>query len=678
MDDPRLVALGLVPPPPGQEKTEETPAAPATPPATPDWAPLEQSQYLPQPDQYVSKADQYVPPPDPQPNPFSEAANTIPQYPDPFTTPLPPEQPRPAPPPQPVVPSIFNSPNSPFSFAPQAQAQAPVPEAPPPPSEWVSSQFNAAPSAPPSPNSQFSVAAAPTTFTPAPPIVAPAGKIDKKAIKRAEEEAKKNAKLAEENAVKAAKLAAAQAIIDEREAKKNAKLAAAQLIVDEREAKKAAKLAAEQAKIDEREAKKAAKRDKRGEQIAASTPVFVPPPPVFTPPAAQKPFTPQAPFTAPAPFTPPVIAAPVVPLKPPAYLDLMAAIAKHPNVIRTGVRFGMFGRARLELAPIGVAVVGLRTGTAYTWDEVKEVQGNRGRLLLKTEADREKVVKTKESTTMQPYVEKLTRALVISIDGATEPGLAPYVAKVMQDMKAQTFNYHATSWLEYENALERVRGEFAEHDDPFVPAVAGALFAFIFFAGLFMLPEIVNLASDIRPPAGSGAFVVQPRYSWFDLRSFVMAVGLSALLTRLVLRLGLGSSALSWARGTVRGWHTSGPQVLRFVTRELARLLLSTSIAIAALFLGFAAFAPTVASTLVIDGVGLREVVPLPIVGIDKKWSEVTDVQRSEGPGRLEGIGVTVFFSGGRWITTVDHDLSGGTDGQLYKAADSLWKNATR
>ena len=663
MDDPRLVALGLVPPPPGQQETEETPAAPASPPATPDWAPLEQSQYMPQP-------DQYVPQPDPQPNPFSEAANTIPQYPDPFTTPLPPAAPpKPAPPP-PTVPSIFNSPNSPFSFAPQA----PAPEAPttPAPSEWTPSQFTAAPSPFTSANSPFSVGAAPTSLTPAPPVAAPTGKVDKKAIKRAEEEAKKNAKLAEENAVKAAKLAAAQAIIDEREAKKNAKLAAAQLIIDEREAAKAAKLAAEQAKIDEREAKKAAKRDKRGEQVAAATPVFVPPPQAFTPPAAPKP------FAAPAPFTPPVIAAPIVPIKPPAYLDLMAAIGKHPNVIRTGVRFGMFGRARLELAPIGVAIVGLRTGTAYTWNEVKEVQGNRGRLLLKTEADRERVVKTKESTTTQPYVEKLTRALVISIDGATEPGLAPYVAKVMQDMKAQTFNYHATSWLEYENALERVRGEFAEHDDPFVPAVAGALFAFIFFAGLFMLPEIVNLASDIRPPAGSGAFVVQPRYSWFDLRSFVMAVGLSALLTRLVLRLGLGSSALSWARGSVRGWHTSGPQVLRFVTRELARLLLSTSIAIAALFLGFAAFAPTVASTLVIDGVGLREVVPLPIVGIDKKWSEVTDVQRSEGPGRLEGIGVTVFFSGGRWITTVDHDLSGGTDGQLYKAADSLWKNATR
>ncbi|MDP9252516.1 MAG: hypothetical protein M3O80_05870 [Chloroflexota bacterium] len=613
MDDPRLVALGLVPPAPGQETAEESPAAPAAQPATPDWQPLEQSQYAP------------------QAKPFSEAANTIPQYPDPFTTPLPPVSAPPAAPAQPAVPSIFNSPNSPFAFAaPEAAPAAP----------------QAAPSPFTSPNSPFGVAAASTSFTAAAPA-APTTKIDKKALKRAEEDAKKNAKLAEENAVHMAKIAA-------EDAKKNVKLAAAQ-----------AKLDAAQAKIDEREAKiaardaqKAAKRDKRGDQVAAPAPVFVPP--------------------APKPFVPPVFAAPVEPLRPPAYLDLMNAIAKHPNVIRKDVRFGVFGRARLELAPIGIAVVGLRTGTAYTWSEVKDIQAGRGRLVIKTEADREKVTKTKEGTTTTPYVEKLTRPLVVSIDGAAEPGLAPYVAKIMQDMRAQTFNYHATSWLEYENALGRVRDDFAEHDDPFVPAVAGALFAFIFFAGLFILPEIVNLASDIRPPAGSGAFVIQPRYTWLDLRSFVMAVGLSALLTRLVLRLGLGASALAWARGSVRGWHTTGPRALRIATRELARILLSTTVATAALFLGFAAFAPTVASTLVIDSAGLREVVPVPIIGIDKKWSEVTDVQRSEGPGRLEGIGVTVLFSGGRWITTVDHDLSGGTDGQLLKAATSLWQNATR
>jgi hypothetical protein len=632
MDDPRLVALGLVPPVPGQEKAEESPAAPGSQSGPADWQPLDQSQYAPQPA-----------------NPFSEAANTIPQYPDPFTTPLPPVSPPPAAPPQPAAPSIFNSPNSPFAFAPGAAPAAPHAEpAPPPPS--ASSPYTAAPSPFTSPNSPFGVAAAPTAFTAAAAATAaaaPTTKIDKKALKRAEEEAKKNAKLAEENAVKAAKIA-------EEDAKKNAKLAVAQAKLDAAQAK----IDERNAKIAERDAQKAAKRDRRGEQVAAPAPVFVPP--------------------APKPFTPPVVAAPAADVKPPAYLELMATISKHPNVIRKDVRFGVLGRARLELAPIGIAFVGLRTGTAYTWSEVKDIQATRGRLVIKTEADREKTVKTKEGTTTTPYVEKMTRPLVVSIDGAAEPGLAPFVAKIMQDMKAQTFNYHATSWLEYENAIERVRSDFAEHDDPFVPAVAGALFAFIFFAGLFILPEIVNLASDIRPPAGSGAFVVQPRYSWLDLRSFVMAIGLSALLTRLVLRLGLGASALAWARGSVRGWHTSGPRALRIATRELARVLLSTTFAAAALFLGFAAFTPTVASTLVIDSAGLREVVPLPIIGIDKKWSEVIDVQKSQGPGRLEGIGVTVLFSGGRWITTVDHDLSGGTDGQLLKIATSLWQNATR
>jgi hypothetical protein len=634
MDDPRLVALGLVPAPPGQQETGQTPPAPESPKVTPDWQTPEQSQYMP-----TTPA---------APNPFSAAADAIPQYPDPFTSPpVPaPAAPKP-PPPQPTVPSIFNAPNSPFAWAPGATPT------PPPESDYVTAPpaapapFTAAPSAFTSPNSPFGVATAATSATAA-TAVAPTIKIDKRALRRAEQEAKKNAKLAEENAVKAAKIAAA-------DAKEAARLAAAQAKIDERDAK----IAERDARIAEREAKKAAKRVKPSAQDVTPAPApFVPP--------------------APKPYVPPIVLAPVAPPKPPAYLDLMAAIGKHPNVVRKDVRFGLVGRARLELSPMGVALVGLRTGTAYTWSEVKDVQSSRGRLEIKTEADRERVVKTKEGTRIEPYVEKLTRSLIVSIDGATEPGLAPYVARVMQDMRAQTFNYHATSWLEYENAMERVRGEFSEHDDPFVPAVAGALFAFIFLAGLFILPEIVNLASDIRPPAGSGMFVVQPRYGWLDIRSFVMAVGLSALLTRLVLRLGLGSSALSWARGSVRGWHTTGPLVLRVATRELARILLGTSAAAAALLLGVAAFAPTVASTLVIDEVGLREVVPLPIVGIDKRWAEVTDVQRSEGPGRLEGFGVTVIFSGGRWITTIDHDLSGGTDGQLLKSATSWWHAATR
>ena len=603
MDDPRLVALGLVPPPPGQEKVEETPAAPTTPPAEQDWQPAQPSQYMP------------------ASNPFSAAASTIPEYPDPFTSP-PPVAPQP---PAQHVPSIFNSPNSPFSFAPPAPAPAAPPAPPPsalPPEE---PRFGSAPSPFTSTNSPFSVG--PATATPFPaagpvvtPVVPPATRQEKKEAKRAAEEAKNAAKIADEDAKKAAVLAAAQMKIFERDAK-----------------------------IAEREAKKSAKGQKSSPQVAV--------------PAAKA-------------WVPPVIAAPLAPTQTPADVELMAAIAKQPGVIKKDVRFGVVGRARLELAPMGFSLVQLRGGTAYTWAEVKDIKANRGRVEITTEANRERVVATKESTTTQPFVEKLTRALVISIDGAIEPEFAPYIAKVMQDMRAGTFNYHATSWLEYENALERLRSDFAEHDDQFVPAVAGALFAFIFIAGLAILPEIVNLATDFRP--GPGAFVIQPRYGWFDVRSAVMAIGLSALLTRLVLRLGLGPAALSWARGTVRGWQTKGPRATRLATRQLARLLLSTSGAALCLVAGLFAFTPTIVSTLYIDSAGLREVLPLPIVGIDKKWSEVSAVEKSVGPGRLEGFGVTIKFVDGRFVTTVDHDLSGGSDGVLLQKAKSWWDNATK
>lgn len=436
--------------------------------------------------------------------------------------------------------------------------------------------------------------------------------------------------------------------VDKREAKRAAEEARKAAKLAEEDAKRAAKLASVQAKIDGRDAKVAEREAKQSMKRGPMTP---------------------------ATFVPPVLS--TAPAKTPADVELMIAIGKQPGVIKKDVRFGLVGRSRLELAPLGMALVSLRGGTAYTWAEVKDIQARRGRLEIKTEAARDRVVKTQDGNTTERYVEKLTRELVISIDGATEPGFAAYVARVMQDMRAQTFNYHATSWLEYENALERLRTEFAEHDDPFVPAVAGALFAFIFFAGLFTLPEIVNLSSDIKPPT-VGSFVIQPRYAWFDLRSVIMAIGLSALLTRLVLRLGLGPAALSWARGSVRGWHTRGPRALRVATRELARLLLNTPVAAGALLLGLLAFMPTVGSTLVISEAGLRQVVPLPVVGIDKKWSEVSDVQKSDGPGRLEGFGVTVTFSDGRWITTVDRDLSGGSDGVLLQKSKSWWDNATK
>ena len=48
----------------------------------------------------------------------------------------------------------------------------------------------------------------------------------------------------------------------------------------------------------------------------------------------------------------------------------------------------MLSVARLELSPMGVAIVGLRTGTAYTWNEVKDIRASSADASrIKTEAE---------------------------------------------------------------------------------------------------------------------------------------------------------------------------------------------------------------------------------------------------------------------------------------------------
>jgi hypothetical protein len=390
--------------------------------------------------------------------------------------------------------------------------------------------------------------------------------------------------------------------------------------------------------------------------------------------APVKPAKPVKPPKAPRPAKTVAAVVPAAPARPSASEELFAAIAKHPVAIRQDVRTGMIGRARIDLAPIGVAFVTRRGGTAYAWSEVKEIVARRGAIVIKTEAQREKTVKTKEGPTTKPYVEKKTRTLRVALDGAVEPAIALEFSRILDDMRNATFSYQSTSWLEWQNALERLRDDFHQHDDPFIPSVAGALWLLLGIAGLFIVPEIVNLASDIRPPAG--AFAIQPRYDALDPRTIAIAFALSALLSRLVLRLGLGTQAVVWARGTLRGWHSKGARPLRFLAQQLARVLLGNSVAAALVLVGLAAFGPTIGTTLIVDRSGIRETAPLPYIGLERTWSDVSAIEKTESRERLERFGVTIRFADGRSVTTVGHDLSGGTDGQLYDRANAWWSGA--
>jgi len=411
----------------------------------------------------------------------------------------------------------------------------------------------------------------------------------------------------------------------------------------------------------------------------AVEPSFAPMPPVrtsFAAPAAS-PLT-TAPAASPVTAAIPAAASSVAPpLAAPVAVqeDLVAAIAGHSAAIRKDIRLGLFWPAQLVMTPRGFALIRWRGKVAYAWSEVKEIKVSRGAVLIKTEADRERVVKTKEGPTTRQYVERRTHTVQLKFEGTPEPHVAAEFARVLEDMRAARFSFGSTSWHELENALERIRGQFADQDDPIVPAAAATLWIFLGVMSLIVVPEAVNLATDVRP--ATGAFAIQPRYEFFDPRTIIAAFALSALLTRLVLRVALAEQADIWARGTLRGWHTAGSRRMRFASKQLARVLLGTTVAAALVLVCVGAFLPTAASTVTIDAAGIRQVVPLPFVGLDRGWNAVLDVIKTPSAERLQKFGVTIRFADGREVTTVGRDLAGGTDGQLFERA-TAWRGALR
>lgn len=428
------------------------------------------------------------------------------------------------------------------------------------------------------------------------------------------------------------------------------------------------------------------------DQLPVAAPVTeMPAAPIVLVPAAERRQAPEQVVIAPArrPFAAPVAslvvdaarpesqvaAAPIVETTPTAQEDLLAEIVGHSGAIRKDVRLGLFWRAQLVMTPRGFALVRWRKAVAYAWSEVKDIRASRGAVVIATQADRERVVKTKEGTKFRQYVERRTHRIQLNFEGATEPHVAAELARVLEDMRAGKFSFNSTSWHELENGLERIRGQFADQDDPIVPTAAATLWIFLGLMSLIIVPEAVNLATDFRPALG--AFAIQPRYEAFDPRTIVAAFSVSALLTRLVLRAALGEQADIWARGTLRGWHTAGSHRMRLATRQLARVLLGTTPAAALVLVCVAAFLPTAASTLMIDAAGIREVAPLPLVGIDRGWNNVIDVIKTPSLERLQKFGVTIRFEDGREVTTVGHDLAGGNDGQLFERANA-WRAALR
>jgi hypothetical protein len=350
--------------------------------------------------------------------------------------------------------------------------------------------------------------------------------------------------------------------------------------------------------------------------------------------------------------------------------DLARSILEHASAISVPARVGVPAKdTRLALAPAGLAMLQGSRSSAYRWSEVRGIEVVRGAVVVRTEAEREKLVRTRGTTDVKTYTEKKRTAMRLVVDGVEEPSLAVMLGRVLEDMRTTKFSFKGTSWIEYQNALDRLRATFNEQDDAILPAAAIGLWAAVGLMAMFLVPVGLNGASARAVPPG--VFAITDPLGAFDPRSVIAGFALSAMVATVVLRFALGPSAEVWARGAARGWaltHSAAP--VRFIMRQMGRLLLGTTSAAVIVLLALLTFWPNIAAGVLVDSSGVRNEVLLPFISLDEPWSRAADIVREPDGG------VTIRFADGRVATTVGHDLGGGTKTQFFEYTTTWWKAA--
>ena len=322
-------------------------------------------------------------------------------------------------------------------------------------------------------------------------------------------------------------------------------------------------------------------------------------------------------------------------------------------------------------APRGIAVVHGQHTEAFEWEDVRSISVRRRSVIVRAESIRHAVVQTKTGTEVRRSAEKYTFAFRLGLDDVVEPSLSDAFARVLEQMRARAFSVHGTAWHEYQNAVERIQGEFSDQDDHVLPIAAGGLLLAFGLMGTVLVAALVNAASARAVPAG--AFAVGDRIGALDPRSIIAGFAFASLLTTQVLRLALGRHALVWARGAARGWHRTGARAPGLVVRQLGRALLGTSSAAAILLLALLTFWPNIAATTLIDQSGVRNEVLLPFISTDESWRSVVELSRVDASSSYDHPGVHIRFADGREVTTYRHELGGGTEGQLFELSKRWW-----
>lgn len=358
--------------------------------------------------------------------------------------------------------------------------------------------------------------------------------------------------------------------------------------------------------------------------------------------------------------------------------ELALAIVNDGAAARSDAHAGTFGRpVHVVASPSGLAFLNGRAASAYRWEDLREVALRRRSIVVSTESLREIAVVKKGYRGVRRFVERKTRRFRLVVDEVEEESLSAAFVAVLSEMRAGTFSFNTTAWHEYQNAIERLEHEFAYQDDHVLPVAAGGLWLALGVVSAIVVSIAMNVAAARSVPPG--AFTLSHRIVAFDPRSVVAGLAMSALLTSVVLRLGLGRQATVWIRGAARGWHRDPVRARGWAVRQIGRVLLSSPSAAGVLLLALLAFWPSVATTVLIDQHGVRDEVLLPFVSLDEPWRNVMQIERvptADDPN--DRAGVRIRFVDGRTVSTVGNDLGGGTEGQFYDVATRWWKAAPR
>ena len=329
-------------------------------------------------------------------------------------------------------------------------------------------------------------------------------------------------------------------------------------------------------------------------------------------------------------------------------------IARPAAFVRQAVRIhdGMVGtrsrEAVCELDAAGMRITDPRARRVIAWPDVRSVVAERGRIRVNLPSG--------------------TIVLSIAPDGVTEPGLAVPFARVIEAGRgAGPGGMDRTGALhELTLAIDRVLEGFGDADDPVIPVAIGG---FAVIAGVILLAAIPFAAQAVaRVTPAPGAFAILPHLASFDPRVVVAAFAGGAALSAFVARVGLGATAVAWARGTLRGWHRNATGAETRLRRAVAHIVLFPMILATVAFAALLVSLPSVFARTVVDAGGLHTASGLPLLSTDRPWSDVTEVVPvAVGFGeRLEGFATTLVLVDGSRVSTRGRDLIGGPERAFY------------